>query len=366
MTQQDALLFALREDAARDEVHRAASGPFAFASVANPQSGSAELPAQWPETPAPVASPAAAAVDTAQAVPSRATLEMQGAEPPVPADPTPSVMQMPSAAVDPGVLIGLQRREDMLRRLLLILVVLMLMAGSWASFRSGAAAGNLAAADRLAMLSQRIGKAVQRVVVGQPAAVSELRNARAVFGALVDALVQGGEADQISTTATSGAALAPLGAVKDAWTKADARLGTILAQAGQAAPAAGASAVAELDGLVRTVIDEDTAALLAGAEALAGSYRDEAGAARLWLLAVVLLLFGAVARRCRRRAGERRGLARPVVAAARAPAGPGADRCASGCRASRPRGAVSRCPHLSLDGGPARGAVPVRTGRLGP
>lgn len=294
MTQQDALLFALREDATRDHPGRTPSGPYGLAVPTASVSPALELPEHWPASAATADSLLPAAVTSPANEITTVTPTDDAAPPDLAYDPSPSVMQLPAPAIDPLALARLEGREALLRRIFVVLVGLMLIAGSWASFRSGAAAGNLAAADRLAMLSQRIGKAVQRAAAGQNEALAELRAARSRFSAITEALVQGGEVDDLRTTATSGAALEPLGVLRDAWTQADTRVvGLVSHWAPTGGGTVAAAAPIDVDAMTRTVVDGDAPALLVAAEALSTSYREEAVGARRWLLVVALMLVGA-------------------------------------------------------------------------
>jgi twitching motility protein PilJ len=276
--EHSALMFALRAEVGGPE-----STSFEFPPTqASGDAAATALPLAWP-APAGVGAPAAGS-DLAGHPASAPSdpVNMSPAAASLASDPTPSVMSAIEAVPGPLASEPLAERIALLRRGLVATLVATCLVALWMNHRSGAATGNLAAATRMEMLSQRMAKAAQQVSLGTVSAAAELRSSQTEFAALLSALASGGDVESISASATSGSAEAPLAEVRAQWEKADPQLVALLAAQGPLTKAVEALAV----------LNGRSAALLENSERVAAAKLQSAPSAREVSLAGQLGMLG--------------------------------------------------------------------------
>ena len=125
-----------------------------------------------------------------------------------------------------GLPIDLQQRA--LGAALIVVLALILIAGLYTLNVTKDGAAYVAAATRMEMLSQRIAKAAQQVLIGSAESAAELAEGRTEFAELVDKLSGGGELGGTSVPPTSGAPLAALEKVRRSWELSRANADTVL------------------------------------------------------------------------------------------------------------------------------------------
>jgi twitching motility protein PilJ len=135
------------------------------------------------------------------------------------ARPLPLIGHLPSAK-------QLQRLIGVLAVLLLIDVAIVVVDARQATI------GTLyiEAVGKIRMLSQRLAKAAQQASQGNVEAFKQLRDSRQEFGALVNALLSGGDVGGASVPATSGSARPALEALEQEWKKSEANAGLVIAE----------------------------------------------------------------------------------------------------------------------------------------
>jgi twitching motility protein PilJ len=120
------------------------------------------------------------------------------------------------------------RQLRALYALLIVLLVATILAGGYALRVTSNGAAYVAAATRMEMLSQRIAKAAQQVLVGSAESAAELANGRKEFAELVGKLSDGGELGGATVPPTAGEPLGVLEKVRKLWEPARTHAETVV------------------------------------------------------------------------------------------------------------------------------------------
>lgn len=115
--------------------------------------------------------------------------------------------------------------------ILFVVCVLLTTALMYVHIQNGVRSTSYAAvASHLRPLVQKIPKAAQNALRGEPEGFTELNATRQEFNLLLDTLTRGGEFDGVSVPPTHGFAEASLNALRQHWHESDTLIGVLLAQ----------------------------------------------------------------------------------------------------------------------------------------